>query len=229
MRYPTLAISLALNTCLLLPFAQALPPGPLAIPDGHVVATPPPEALPDASNLIPWPQASYPRTATGSAGDARGWLLDAPAGKHGWVKARPDGRLEFEDGTPARFWGTTLTYAGTFPDKPEEIDRIADTLAACGYNLVRFHHNDIPRLGLGYLRQKTDAAPASAIELDPDGIDRLDRLAAACFRRGIYIHLDLVDSRPWTEDTGMPGWEDLSKAHTQVGWKGVWPDRKSVV
>lgn len=201
----------------------ALPASALAIPAGHVVANPPPEEMPPPGDLVPWPQAGYPRTAAGSAGDAREWLMDAPAGKHGWVKARPDGRLEFEDGTPARFWGTTLTYAGSFPDKPEDIERIADTLAADGYNLVRFHHNDIPRAGLGYLRQKTDAAAGSAIELDPAGIDRLDRLAAACFKRGIYIHLDLVDSRPWTEDTNMPGWEELAKAHNHAGWKGVWP------
>jgi hypothetical protein len=207
---------------------QDLPASAIAVGQGQIVANPPPEELPDAADLVPWKQAPYPRTAEGSAADARGWLMDAPAGKHGWVKARPDGRLQFEDGTPARFWGTTTTYAGSFPDKPEEIERLADTLAACGYNLIRFHHNDIPRSGLGFLRVKTDSSPASSIELDPDGIDRLDRLAAACFKRGIYIHLDLLDSRPWTEDTGMPGWEELSKIGNMVGWKGVWPHPAAV-
>ena len=194
-----------------------------AIPEGHVVALPPPEALPDSANLIPWPQAGYPRIAEGSVADARAWLLDAPAGKHGWVQVQPDGRLAFEDGTPARFWGTTLTYAGAFPDSDADIERIADTLASCGYNLVRFHHNDLPHSGLGYLRNKTKDSPASAIELEPESIDRLDKLAAACFKRGIYIHLDLVDSRPLTEDVGMPGWEELVKMEDQAGWKGVWP------
>ena len=202
---------------------QARAPSPLAVHAGQVVAMPPTESMPDPADLVPWSEAAYLRCASGSAGDARGWLMDAPAGKHGWVKARPDGRLEFEDGTSARFWGTTLTYAGAFPDKAEEVEAMADALAACGYNLVRFHHNDIPLIGLGYLREKTTNAPSSAIELDPVGMDRLDRLAAACFKRGIYIHLDLVDSRPWTADTGMADWEALSKAGNQVGWKGVWP------
>jgi hypothetical protein len=215
------AVSFLVLACGLAP--QCLLAASAAIPAGHVVAMPPAEAVPAAEDLVPWPQAPYPRTAAGSVGDTRGWLLDAPAGKHGWVRPRPDGRLEFEDGTPARFWGTTLTYAGAFPDTDEDIERVADALAACGYNLVRFHHNDIPRVGLGYLRQKTDAEPASAIELDPEGIARLDRLAAACFKRGIYIHLDLVDSRPWTEDVGMPGWDELSKVGNHQGWKGVWP------
>lgn len=201
----------------------ALPPSPLAVQPGQVVASAPPEEVPAEADLVAWRQAQYPRTAEGSVADARAWLLDAPAGKRGWVQARADGRLQFEDGTPARFWGTTLTYAGAFPDGNEDIERVADTLAACGYNLVRFHHNDMPRFGLGYLRQKKDGVPDSAIELDPQGIDRFDRIAAACFKRGIYVHLDLVDQRPWTEDTGMPGWDELVKAHNHLGWKGVWP------
>lgn len=222
-RLPVLASILAAAMSCAPAGEAVLPPSPIAIGAGQVVANPPPEELPDAADLVPWKQAGYPRTAEGSAADARGWLMDAPAGKHGWVTARPDGRLQFADGTPARFWGTTTTYAGSFPDKPEEIDRLADTLAACGYNLIRFHHNDIPRSGLGFLRPKKDGVAESSIELDPEGIDRLDRLAAACFKRGIYIHLDLLDSRPWTADTGMPGWDELAKAHNHVGWKGVWP------
>lgn len=222
-RLPVLASILAAAMSCAPAGEAVLPPSAIAVGAGQVVANAPPEELPDAADLVPWKQTPYPRTAEGSVADARGWLMDAPAGKHGWVKARPDGRLQFEDGTPARFWGTTTTYAGTFPDKPEEIDRLADALAACGYNLVRFHHNDIPRKGLGFLREKKDGVAASAIELEPDSIDRLDRLAAACFKRGIYIHLDLLDSRPWTEDTGMPDWAELSKTGNMVGWKGVWP------
>ena len=220
----TLTLALLAHVCpVRAAAAGALPPSPAAVARGQVVAMPPSEELPDTADLVPWPEAAYLRCASNSVGDARGWLLDAPAGKHGWVKARPDGRVEFADGTPARFWGTTLTYAGSFPDKPEEVDAIADALAACGYNLVRFHHNDIPRVGLGYLREKTDTAPSSAIELDPVGMERLDRIAVACFKRGIYIHLDLVDSRPWAADTGMADWEALSKIGSHAGWKGVWP------
>ena len=34
-------------------------------------------------------------------------VLDAPAGKHGFVKVK-DGHFYFEDGTRARFWGTKI-------------------------------------------------------------------------------------------------------------------------
>ena len=47
-------------------------------------------------------------------------------------------------------------------------------------------------------------------------MERLDRIAAACFKRGIYIHLDLVDSRPWAADTGMADWEALSITHPEL-------------
>ena len=41
---------------------------------------------------------------------------DRPAGRHGRVRADGDA-LVFEDGTPARFWGTT-SPAGALPDGP---------------------------------------------------------------------------------------------------------------
>ncbi len=195
----------------------------ISVSSGNVVLELPDESIPDETDLIPWEQKQYHQIAKGSVGNSGEWLLDPPAGKHGWVKVRNDGRLEFEDGTAARFWGTTLTYAGTFPDKEEEIELLADLIASCGYNLVRFHHNDIPRIGLGYLKSKTDNSPASSIELSSEGMDRFDKLAAALVKRGIYLYLDIVDSRPWTADTGMLDWEELAKVHNQAGWKGVWP------
>ena len=216
-----------LSLCLLplsLFAAESLAPGPLAVPAGQVVATPPPDALAAASDQIAWPEAGYTRYAEGSVVDAQSWLSDAPAGHHGWLRTRADGRLEFADGAPARFWGTTLCFGATFPAEQEDVERLATMLAACGYNLVRFHHNDIARIGLGYLRNKSKdgTVTESASELDPVGMERLDRLAAACIKHGIYIYLDCVDSRPWTADVGMPGWEELAKG-AQGGWKGVWP------
>lgn len=191
----------------------------LAGSDAQVIATPPRDALPDPADLVAWPEQGYTRFAAGSVVDARPWLLDAPAGKHGPLRTRPDGRLEFGDGSPARFWGTTLVYGATFPDQPEEIAVLADSIAAYGYNLVRFHHNDIARKGLGYLKE---GKPGSGIELEPDSIDRLDHLAAELIKRGIYLYVDCVDSRPYSPDMEMPGWQELAKTGGD-GWKGVWP------
>lgn len=63
-----------------------------------------------------------------------GFLTDAPAGKHGRVKAEGDG-LVFEDGTPARFWGARLPRDWE-SWSPEELQRTLDRMAAYGCNLV---------------------------------------------------------------------------------------------
>lgn len=178
----------------------------------------PPESLPDPADLISWPVKPYPESAPGSVTDVGSWLFDAPAGKRGFVRARPDGQLEFEDGTPARFWGTTTTYALTFPDKPEEIEKLANSIAAAGYNMVRFHHNDNNTRGLGFLQSD----PKSNWKLDPKDMDRLDRFAAELYKRGIYVYLDLVDYRELLEEDGIPDWEAIRQLDNR-GWKGLFP------
>ena len=69
-------------------------------------------------------------------------LMDAPAGKHGFVVSR-NGRFEFagRPGVPARFWGGNLAFEANFLEKPEA-DHFAETLARMGYNIVRLHHFD---------------------------------------------------------------------------------------
>ncbi len=179
----------------------------------------PAESLPDAADLIPWPQGAYPVLDMSGIGNAAGWLFDAPAGKHGKVKAAKDGKLAFADGTPARFWGTTTVYGMTFPEKPEEIVKLADAIAARGYNMVRFHHNDICGAGLGYLA----TSPKSNAAVDPKGIDRLDKFAAELIKRGIYLYVDLIDYRSVQPEDGLEeAFPGLIKMNAN-GWKGIFP------
>jgi hypothetical protein len=76
---------------------------------------------------------------TGKALDM-GSLLDAPAGKHGKVKADGD-HLVFEDGTPARFWGCRLDLSQV--EKGGE-GTIAENLASIGCNLVELEGPESP-------------------------------------------------------------------------------------
>ena len=192
--------------------------------DTQIPTQPPPEAFPDPADLVPWPVKGYAEFAPDSVVNVGRWLFDAPAGKHGFVQAQPDGSLAFEDKTPVRFWGTTTVYGMTFPDKPEEIARMADGIAAAGYNLVRFHHNDQAHDGLGFLQTKPEA---SNYLLDPKNIDRLDKLAAELYKRGIYVYVDLVDDRAALAEDGLEDWEGLKKAGNG-GWKGLFPHPKIV-
>ena len=178
----------------------------------------PAESLPDAADLIPWPLKPYPEMAEGSVANASSWLHDAPAGKHGSIRALTNGQLAFENGTPARFWGTSTVFGLTFPDKTEEIPQLAAAIAAAGYNLVRFHHNDIARAGLGYLRSD----PPSNHALSPEAMDKLDRFAAELYKRGVYVYLDFVDFRSFLPEDGFEDWRELEKLDNK-GWKGVFP------
>ena len=85
---------------------------------------------------------------SGSALDFSSYL-DAPAGKHGYVKA--DGELlKFGDGTAAKFWGADIIGGAAFPEKTEA-DRAAERIAHCGINLIRFSH-----IEEGFDEQKKD-------------------------------------------------------------------------
>ncbi len=98
------------------------------------------------------------------------FLLDAPAGKHGRIKADGE-KLVFEDGTPARFWGVK------FNNKNDSLPGLSLPVAAqilpfYGCNIVSF---DIP--------------PAD--EAAPDLKDLVESFKA----KGIYVELDCDDQR----------------------------------
>ena len=61
-------------------------------------------------------------------------ILDPPAGKHGFLKVN-DLSFVFENGTPAKFWGTTLGKSVCFPSK-KQAETIANRLAFFGFNAV---------------------------------------------------------------------------------------------
>lgn len=68
--------------------------------------------------------------------DASHWL-DAPAGKHGWVKMKDD-RFEFENGEPIKFWGVNIAMGWAYADHDEAVEW-ARYLSKYGVNSVRFH------------------------------------------------------------------------------------------
>ncbi len=101
---------------------------------------------------------------------------DAPAGKHGFVRA-VDGHFEFEGrpGAPQRFLGANLCIEANYPRTDAEADRLVERLVRCGYNSVRLHHHDAAWAG--------------------DHIDLLDRFLAKAFAAGIYVTTDIYVSR----------------------------------
>lgn len=124
---------------------------------------------------------------------------DAPAGRHGYLVVRA-GHLEFENlpGVPQRFYGVNLVDTANVP--PEAYaEAFAERLARTGYNAVRIHHHE-------YALTDGTGDPGRTA-LNPVAMGRLDALAAACIRRGIYLTTDLYVSR------------------RPIAWRGIGVDR----
>ncbi len=123
-------------------------------------------------------------------------LLDKPAGRHGFLKAVGD-HLEFEDGTPVKFWGTNLVAGDCFPDK-SVADSTAARLAKMGCNLVRLHHMDAP-----WARPNIFGNRNGSHELSEESLQKLDYLIFKLKENGIYIYLDLLVHRDFVTNGGV--------------------------
>lgn len=111
------------------------------------------------------------------------FLLDAPAGKHGFVKSR-GGHFVFEDGTPARFVAVNIhSHRGLLPSW-EEAQRVARTLSRYGVNLVRLHLME-------YVLPVPDAFGRSGIAGGKEW-ERFDNLVKCLKDHGIYVALDSI-------------------------------------
>ena len=70
------------------------------------------------------------------------YLLDAPAGKHGFVTTK-SGHFYFEDGTRAKFLGFNVAARSNTPDH-KTAERLAERFASMGVNVIRLHAADAP-------------------------------------------------------------------------------------
>ena len=135
------------------------------------------------------------------------FLLDAPAGKDGFIRAR-GGHLVKPDGKPIRFWGFNLTEwsRGSMEIPPKaDAPMYAATLARFGVNLVRLHFLDLlaPR-GL------IDATRDDTQHFDAAQLDNEDFFIAELLKRGIYIDMNLNVGR------GVKAGDDVLAAQTRI-------------
>ena len=129
-------------------------------------------------------------------------LQDAPAGRHGWLKAK-GGRFEFEGlpGVEQRFYGINFSSDANFLDR-DLVDSVVDRLVRCGYNSIRVHYHD------------------GIWETSAESREKLDYLIATCIKRGLYVTTVLYVARPvkW-RDIGIDRAGDMKKSlyKTYVG------------
>lgn len=124
-------------------------------------------------------------------------LLDAPAGKHGFIKTDKS-NLVFADGSPVRFWGTNLVANNCFLEK-KQVDSLALRLSKMGCNLIRLHHMDAP-----WSKPNIFNNAESTQRLSPQSLEKLDYLISSLKKKGIYIFLDLLVHRDFKAIDGVP-------------------------
>ncbi|NQT30217.1 MAG: beta-galactosidase, partial [Candidatus Saganbacteria bacterium] len=156
----------------------------------------------DTSN---WFEFQAPKPNKGGTATDVSFLLDPPAGKHGFMKVK-DGHFYFADGTRAKFWGANL-YAPDIFVEHEKAEEIAERLARYGCNLVRIHH--------------LDAFWANPNIFDPDkndtqhfskkSLDQLDYFIYALKKRGIYVFMDLLVDRQFKEEDKVADWQKVKR------------------
>lgn len=140
---------------------------------------------------------------------------EKPAGKRGFVKARGE-HLIFEDGTPARFWGTNLTAAALFGTSREAVRQQARRLSALGFNLVRLHHHDSPWVNPNIFGM--DAPDTRS--LSPESLDRLDWWIKCLKDEGIYVWLDLHVQRAFRAGDGIYAFDEIARGGDKADLKG---------
>jgi hypothetical protein len=139
-----------------------------------------------------------------------------PAGKHGFVRAVND-VLEFEDRTPARFWGTNIVAYTLFGTTRENVCRQARRLSELGFNLVRLHHHD----SLWVSPNIFGPGPSSDTKtLYPLALEKLDWWVKCLKDEGIYVWLDLHVQRGLKSGDDIEAFPEISRARPNGDLKG---------
>jgi hypothetical protein len=134
------------------------------------------------------------------------FLLEAPAGKHGFVRAQ-GAHLVTGDGKRIRFWGVNITdwsKGSVMVPSKEDAPLWAATLARFGVNCVRFQFLDLPT-PRGLIDGKRDDTRA----LDLDAFDREDFFIAELEKRGIYLNFNLLVGRPFKPGDGVRDYQKI--------------------
>ncbi len=141
---------------------------------------------------------------------------ERPAGKHGFLKAVQD-KLEFQDGTPMRFWGTNVTAYSLFSTSANNVKRQARRLSELGFNLVRLHHHDSSWVGPNIFGNPNGLDTRS---LSAAMLEKLDWWIKCLKDEGIYVWLDLHVGRQLTERDGIEDFNEISRGKRTADLRG---------
>ncbi|MFK5893093.1 MAG: glycosyl hydrolase family 5 [Pseudomonadota bacterium] len=139
------------------------------------------------------------------------YLNDKPAGGHGFVGV-VGSNLEFEDGTPARFFGTNVQAYSLFIQNKKLIKQHASRIAKLGFNLVRLHHHDSY-----WVNPSLISKGLTTQEINTKSLDSYFWWIKCLRDEGIYVWVDLQVQRPWRKGDLIPGWESDMEREAKKG------------
>lgn len=176
---------------------------------------------PPVSTAVDWPlnTQSWQTTAVDLS-----FLNDhhKPAGQHGHVKAVGED-LFFENGEPARFWGTNVSAYALFITDDPNIQQQAKRLARLGFNLVRIHHHDSQWVTPNIFDDPTH----NTRTLSYLALKKLDWWIKSLRDEGIYVWLDLQVERTYTANDDIFLFQEAAKGqdfHQLKGFNYFDPD-----
>ena len=122
-----------------------------------------------------------------------------PIGPDDFVTVSEDGHFEV-NGEPIRFWGTPCSRnESASPDK-EDYPKMVSELRKHGVNVVRFHLWDSR-----YFNPQNSifGTHPGTRTLDEDALDRIHYLVYLMKQNGIYVYMDLLCDRAYTQEDGV--------------------------
>jgi hypothetical protein len=134
------------------------------------------------------------------------FLLDAPAGKSGFIRIQ-GGHFVKPGGQRIRFWGVHVTdwsRGSVLLPSHEDAALYAATLARYGVNMVRLHFLDLPAP-----RGIIDSTRNDSRSFDAQQLDRLDYEIAEFKKRGIYVDLNLNVGRSYKAGDGVQDFDKI--------------------
>lgn len=141
------------------------------------------------------------------------WLLDAPAGKDGFLRIR-DGHIFKGNDERIRFYGFNFHGNANAPEKPDA-EIIANRLASAGMNIVRLHATDSHPWRRGGKTQ-IDYTGKDSRSLDAEVMDRQDYFIHCLKEKGIYVQVDLYCYRYFLPGDDLDYPDDMQKYTKQV-------------
>ena len=142
------------------------------------------------------------------------FLSPGEAGAEGPVIVGDDGYLT-TGGERLKLFGQNVGGGTVFADGVSDGQRaaFAGRLRKFGFNAVRFHHLGATWFDRNAFGPVADERNEATTQFDPESLDRLHRWVAAFKEHGIYTNMNLLVSRRFVPEDGLPESVDA------IGWK----------